>query len=155
MEWDMDWPDEEFKPAADAKQRENVPEGRHRFEIVRASEDGPKLKLSLALVGPDGQPDRRFGWVWDNPLRDKDWGRRRVASLAAALGLSPAEWKATAVADLEGRQVEAEIVHKQGDRTVWVNVDRYHAPAAAATQAAKPARKPAAAQALATDDIPF
>lgn len=152
----MDWPDEEFKPAADAPQREKVPEGRHRFEIVRASEEGSKLKLSLSLLGPDGQPDKRYGWVWDSPLRDKDWGRRRVANLAAALGLSPAAWKATAVADLEGRQVEAEIVHKQGDRTVWVNVDRYYAPAtAAAAPAAKPARKPAAAQQLADDDIPF
>lgn len=154
MEWDMDWPEEEFRPAADTPQRENVPEGRHRFEIVRASEDGPKLKLSLALVGPDGQPDKRFGWVWDSPLRDKDWGRRRVASLAAALGLSPAAWKATAVADLEGRQVDAEIVHKQGDR-LWVNVDRYYAPAEAAAPAAKQARKPAAAPQLAADDIPF
>lgn len=154
MEWDMEWPDEEFKPAAGTPQRENVPEGRHRFEIVRASEDGPKLKLALAKV-EGGELAKKYGWVWMNTPRDKDWGRRVVANLAAALGVSPADWKATKVADLEGRQVDAEIVHRQTDR-LWINVDKFYEPAAeAAAEPPKPVRKPAAVPQIGEDDIPF
>lgn len=154
MDYQMDWPGDEVRPAANTVERENVPEGRHRFEIVRASEDGPKLKLALSKV-TDGELDKRFGWVWMNTPRDKDWGKRMVAGLAAALGLSPEAWKATKVADLEGRQVDAEIAHRQTDR-LWINVDRFYGPdAEAKPQPATPARKPAAAPQLETDDIPF
>ena len=154
MDWQMDeWPDDQVRPAAGTAERENVPEGRHRFDIVRASEDGPKLKIALARIEA-GAIDARYGWVWVNAYRDRDIGKRIVASLARGLGLGPETWNATKVADLEGRQVDAEIVHRQTDR-LWVNVDRFYEPSQEATPAEKPARKTAAAKATQSDDIPF
>lgn len=155
MEWQMDeFPEEQVRPAAGTVEREPVPEGRHRFEIVRASEDGPKLKLALSRVVA-GELDKAHGWVFVTANRQTDFGKRQVADLARGLGLGPAEWNATKVADLKGRQVEAEIVHRQTDR-LWVNVDKFYAPdEVAEAPAPKPARKPAAAQQLAADDIPF
>lgn len=153
MDWQMDeWPETEVRPAANTATRDPVPEGRHRFEIVRASEDGPKLKLALCrLEGTD--QDKRFAWVWVDAFRDKDWGRRLVASLAGGLGIAPGEWNATKVADLEGRVVEAEIYHKQAATALFVNVSSFHKPEAAPEP--KPARKAAAAKHLETDDIQF
>lgn len=150
-----EWPEEQVRPAAGTVEREPVPEGRHRFEIVRASEDGSKLKVSLSRV-VGGELDKAHRWVFVTANRTTDFGRRQVADLARGLGLTPAAWNATAVADLEGRQVDAEIVHKQGER-LWVNVDRFYEPAEAAEPEpkAKPVRKPAAAQATGPDDIPF
>lgn len=158
MEYHMDeWPEELARTApvpAGGRQRELVQEGRHLFEIVRAGEKGVVLELAFSRV-VDGDLDRDSGWVWCNLPRDKDWARRIVASLAAALELSPAAWNVTKVADLEGRQVEAEVYHKQLDTRVVVNVRHFYriAPATPATPA--PARRPAAAKALAADDIPF
>lgn len=155
MEWKIDeWPDEQARPATGTAERELVPEGRHRFEIVRASEEGPKLKLALAVLR-DGQPDKRFAWVWCNTPRDQDWGRRLVASLARGLGIGPAAWNSTAVADLEGRQLEAEIYHKQAGDRLFVNVGQFFEAGAVPVEQPKPVKKPAAAPVLAEDDIPF
>lgn len=156
MEWQMDeWPEEQVRPAAATAERDPVPEGRHVFEIVRASEEGPKLKIALSRI-EGGNLDKRYGWVWLTANRETEFGRRQVADLARGLVLSPPQWTATKVADLEGRQLEAEIVHRQADR-MWVNVERFY-PLAAPVEpppAPKPVSKPAAAKALAEDDIPF
>jgi hypothetical protein len=156
----MDWMLDEFtgtetKTAAPppGRQREPVPEGRHLFEIVRAAEEGSRLKLALCRV-VDGDIDHRTGWVWFDPPRDKDWARRLVAGLAMALGLSPGEWNATKASALEGRQLEAEVYHKQGETRLYVNVSAFYR-SDRSTPAAKPARKPAAAAAIGDDDIPF
>lgn len=156
MDWLMDeFPEEQVRPAAGTVEREPVPEGRHVFEIVRASEEGAKLKIALSRI-EGGNLDKRYGWVWVTANRETDFGRRQVADLARGLVLSAAQWNATAVADLEGRQLEAEIVHKQKDR-LFVNVERFH-PLAGAVEpppTPKPVRKPPAAKPLADDDIPF
>lgn len=159
MDFQMDeWPEELARTApvpAGGRQRELVPEGRHLFEIVRAGEKGVVLELAFARV-VDGDLDRNTGWVWANLPRDKDWGRRLVASLAAALDLSPAAWNATNVADLEGRQAEAEVYHKQLDTRVVVNVRHFYRITPATPVQPPPARRPAsAAKVLADDDIPF
>lgn len=156
MDWKMDeFPEEQVRPAAGTVEREPVPEGRHVFEIVRASEERSKLKLALSRI-EGGNLDKRYAWVWVTANRDTDFGKRQVADLAHGLVLSPAQWNATAVADLEGRQVEAEIVHRQKDR-LYVNVEQFFpiAGVVESSPAPKPARRPAAAQQLASDDIPF
>lgn len=155
MEWLMDeFPEEKPRPAAGTPEREPVPEGRHVVEIVRASEEGPKLKVALSRV-EGGDLDKRYGWVFVTANRETEFGQRQAADLARGLGLSPAAWNRTKPADLEGRQLEADIVHRQTDR-LWVNVDKFHALATVAeVTPPKPARKPAAAQQLADDDIPF
>jgi hypothetical protein len=149
----MDWKFEGFEDGAEPTpaatgERDLVPEGSHALEIVRASEEGADLKLALAHA------DKRFGWVWANCPRDKDWGARIVSSLARALGMSPADWNETAPDQLVGRTVAAEIYHKAGNSgRVFVNVRKFtaaEAPPKAATRSrsAKPA-------AVAPDDIPF
>lgn len=153
MDWQMDeWPDEPAKGPSNTGDRDNVPEGRWRFEIVRASEEGPKLKLALSKLEGDGH-DKRYGWVWCNLPRDKDWGARVVTGLAGSLGMDRPTWNASPIDALVGRQVEAEIYHKQVDTKLFVNVAEFHRPEPVA--AAKPARRPAAAKAIETDDIPF
>lgn len=156
MDWMLDeFPETETKTAAPppGRQREPVPEGRHLFEIVRASEEGSRLKLAICRV-INGDLDSTTGWVWFDPPRDKDWAKRLVAGLAMALGLSPAEWNATKAADLEGRQLEAEVYHKQADTRLFVNVSAFYR-ADRSPPLAKPHRKPAAAAAIGGDDIPF
>lgn len=154
MDWKMDeFPEEQVRPAAGTVEREPVPEGRHVVEIVRASEEGSKLKIAISRI-EGGNLDKRYGWVWVTANRETDFGKRQVADLARGLGLAAPQWNATAVADLEGRQLEAEIVHRQKDR-LYVNVDAFYPLAAAPAPAPTPARKPAAAPQLAADDIPF
>lgn len=160
MDWTMDDVTAAEPPAAAAAgQRDPAPEGTHLVRIARASEDGPKLKLALA-VQKDGEDDKALGWIWFNPPRDRDWGKRLVGSLMAALGMSLAEWNATWASDLEDRLVEADVYHRLGaDGRTFVNVRTFRA--AVPKEEAKSSKAKPKTQAqkvvadLPEDDIPF
>jgi len=157
----MDWGlNEYFEPVAAEParpERELVPDGRHHFKVERASEEGATVKVALS------HDDRRYGWVWCRMRQDHEIGQRIAASLRTALGMSPDEWKRSAIDDIVGRHVEAEIYHQVKGETTYVNVRRFHAvEEPAALPPAKPVAKRTATQkadaASATvkdDDIPF
>ena len=159
----MDWGlNEYFEPVAAESarpERELVPDGRHAFKVERASQEGPMVKVVLA------HEDRRYGWVWCRMSQDREIGQRIAASLRAALGMTPDQWRDAAIDDIVGRHVEAEIYHQVKGETTYVNVRRFHAveePAAAPAPPAKPVAKRTATQkadaASATvkdDGIPF
>lgn len=158
----MDWGlNEYFEPVAAEParpERELVPDGRHAFKVERASEEGSTVKVALS------HDDRRYGWVWCRMRQDHEIGQRIAASLRTALGMSPDEWKRSAIDDIVGRHVEAEIYHQVKGETTYVNVRRFHAvEEPAALPPAKPVAKPAArtttkkADAVGRDpdDIPF
>lgn len=155
MDWIMDDDIEDInEPATGGRQeRELVPEGRHTFRIVRASEDGPKFQLALCRQ-EFGEDDKRYAWVWCNAFRDKGPGKALVVSLLRALGISLKAFNASSPADLEGRVVDAEIYHRQTNR-LWVNVRAFMEPTATAAQAPKKKAPPKAAVTEADDSIPF
>jgi hypothetical protein len=152
----MDWKFDEFaepaEPAeASAVEREDVPEGEHRLEIVRASESGAVLQVVLA------HQDKRYRWVWAKLRRDNKYGLALASGLARALGMSLAEWNDISPADLVGREVVADLYHKAADNgRVFVNVRKFSAVPQPEPEARQPAKRSRSAQpAAANDDIPF
>lgn len=153
MDWTFDDIAEDPQPAQPA--REHLPEGDYVFEIKRAAEDAKQLSLRLA---PE---DRRYGLVFVDLPKGKEWAKRIAAGLPAALGVSAAEWGGMTPADLEGRQIRARIYHKVTDAgRLFVNVGEFLRPEEPPPAAAKPARTPrqraeAASATAPDDDIPF
>ena len=156
----MDWGFEDFpteEPATPAAvEWKLVPEGTHAFQITRVSETDTNLSVVLA------HEDKGLSWVWCSLPKDKDWAARMVGTLARALGMSPAEWKATAAGDIVGRRVEAEIYHRIGNTgKTFANVRKFLPPAEAAPAKRAPARSQAAkahaeiTEQGGTDVIPF
>lgn len=138
----MDWGFEDIdldEPAQPTTlDRELVPEGEHAFQIKRVEETDKRLKITLAHAEP------RYGWVWVELPKDKDWAARIMASLAKALGMTPEEWRATQVGDLVGRHVRCQVYHREGNAgKVFVNARKFVAAMAADVPAAT-AEKPAA-----------
>jgi hypothetical protein len=145
----------EEKPAPQAVERADVPEGVHEFQIKQVIQHADKLELRLV------HDDRRYGWVFCRIPDGDAWGKILTKELVSALGMTPAEWAAGESTDIVGRRVAAEIVHRQGRDRLWVNVSKFLAPAPVEE---KPEPKPRAtkAQKIAaasteapSDDIPF
>lgn len=150
MDWDFGGVDMEQPAQGTRLDRELVPEGTHTFSINSVSDTPTHFEVVLAHSEP------RYGWVWVKLPKGQEWAQRIGASLAAALGLSPAEWKATEIGSLVGRWVNCEVYHKAGNSgRTFVNARKFHAPPAEIPAArAKPAPRPAA-KAIPDDSIPF
>jgi hypothetical protein len=148
--------DEFFEPVAARLGREEVPEGEHDFRIVGMVEDERRLRVDLA------HDDRRYGLVFADLPKGKDWAGRIVGQLAAALGLDAAGWKAATAATLKDRRVRARVYHKpRNGGGTFVNVGAFSV-AQAAAEPPKPVAKrtptkkaDAAAASIPDDDIPF
>ncbi len=139
-----------------AQARDMVPEGEHVFEVVKATEgphkfrEGEFLSLRLSDAG------KKWALVFADIPKDKR-GAPLAASLAKALGLGGFGSKVVIdPAELEGRQVIAEIYHtvSKAGRT-YANVRRFSAVEQAAPAAARTPKQKADKAATATDDIPF
>jgi hypothetical protein len=148
--------DEFFEPVAARLGREEVPEGEHDFRIVGMVEDERRLRVDLA------HDDRRYGLVFADLPKGKDWAGRIVGQLAAALGLDAAGWKAATAATLKDRRVRARVYHKpRNGGGTFVNVGAFSV-AQAAAEPPKPVAKrtptkkaDAAAASIPDDEIPF
>lgn len=139
----MDWGFEDIdldEPAQPtALERELVPEGEHVFQIKRVTETDRRLTVTLAHTEP------RYGWVWVELPKDKDWAGRIVASLAKAIGLTAEQWRATEVGDLTSRWVRCQVYHREGNAgKVFVNARKFLPAMAADVPGAAAEEKPAA-----------
>lgn len=153
MDWDLN---EFFEPvAATREERDMVPEGEHDLRITKVVEDAKRIRIDLA------HDDRRYGLVFADYPKGVQWASRIVGELVAALGLTPAEWKAASPETLRDRRVKARVYHKVGNSgRTFVNVGGFLAadePAPAAKPVAKrtPTQKADAASNVPDDDIPF
>jgi hypothetical protein len=110
---------------APAGEREMCPDGTHNVTIKEAAEGphkypenypGDFLHITLAPNGP-------YGFVWSSiGVGPKD--KSLAAALAAALGMTAAEWADTDPDELIGRQVQAttkQFTGKAGKTRVYVN----------------------------------
>lgn len=153
MDYDFGTDDFAAEPKAKAE-RELLQEGRHELQIKRVQPEPGRLVVALA------HESDRWAWVWFKPRHDADWAKPIVASLAAACGLSRAQWLATDPGDLVGRRVAADVYQKVGSNGLtYVNVSKFHEaapiepvkkspPRTAGEKAMKTAMEP-------NDDIPF
>lgn len=156
-EWEMT--DEPVEAAArPAGEREICPEGERVFVIRAATEGAHRFKDGEWLMLRLGDAEGRFGMVFCDIPKDNS-GAAAAAGLAKALGLGPFGSKVVLdPKDLEGREVVAEIYHRQKKTGgVFVNVRRFSA-VMETDKPAPPKRTPkqkADAAAMNTDDIPF
>lgn len=155
-EWDMVDEIEQPKPAAGS--REICPPGERVFVIRSATEGAHKWKDGEWLMLRLGDAEGRFQMVFCDIPKDKS-GAAAAAGLAKALGLGAFGSKVVLdPEDLEGREVVAEIYHRQKKTGgVFVNVRRFSA-VMETDKPAPPKRTPkqkADAAAVNTDDIPF
>jgi hypothetical protein len=161
MDWDV-FPSLDHAPVG--AERSLLPAGRQRLTVKSATEgphrflDGDFLMMRLAPAEPG------YGLVFcDIGQGPRD--ARLAGSLSQAIGGEASGRVSLLAADLEGKQVDAEIVHATGkDGTVRPRVAMFYAPRAAdpEPQAEKPARRRTATQKVdaevrtsSPDDIPF
>ena len=143
------------KPAPQAGERMDVPEGVHEFQIHQVIQHDDKLELRLV------HDDRRYGWVFCRLPDGEGWAKARTRELVEALGMTPAQWAAGEPTDIASRRVAAEIVHRQGRDRLWVNVQKFLAPAPVEQKPEPKPRKTTAQKVAASsteapaDDIPF
>jgi hypothetical protein len=152
--------------------RELVPEGEHSFKIKQVIDSADRLEVRLV------HDDRRYGWVFCKLPKSAGWAKRIAAGLAAALGVTAAEWpELVRSGDMAGRRVRARVYHKAGNQGgTFVNVgeflaadaeqlaaveapkvERAVAPPARRAPVTRPTRTQAAdaASGAPDDDIPF
>lgn len=151
--------DEGFNDSA--PDREIVPDGVHQCMIRYAKDDAAKGKTTIGFA-PHGQ----YGLVFVN-IADDEKGRKRAAALAAALGLTAAEWADMKPDELLKKRLRIETRQwLTDDGQTVVNIDAFMPflddVDPAAKPSATPARTPAAKVAAARgeepgggDDIPF
>lgn len=152
----MDFELDEFFEPVDARveERDMVPEGEHDLRITKVVEDAKRIRVDLA------HDDRRYSLVFADLPKGVQWASKIVGQLAAALGMSAAEWKAAKPETLKDRRVKARVYHKVGNSgRTFVNVGGFSAadPAPAAKPVAKrtPTQKADAVGNVPDDEIPF
>ncbi len=136
-------------------ERMDGPEGVHEFQIREVIQHPDKLELRLV------HDDRRFGWVFCHLKHGAGWAKKLGKQLATAFDISRDEWKAMDPTELASRRVRAEIVHRQVEHRMFVNVHSFLPPLA--VQDEPPARRrqtvaekvKAVSTEVAKDDIPF
>jgi hypothetical protein len=147
-------------PAINAGVRELVPDGEHEVEIDKQENKSDRISLRLSDV------EHRYGFVFLDFYEKKPDGTpntktpARMASLAAALGMTAGEWEsAVDGGDLVGRRFIAKTRQwQQGERT-RVEVDAF-LPAPKPEPVKKSPPRTAGEKAMAksmdgNDDIPF
>lgn len=156
-EWEMTDEIVEARPAAG--QREICPPGERVF-VIRSAVEGPhKWKDGEWLMLRLGDAEGRFSMVFCDIPKDYT-GAAAAAELAKALGMAAFGGKIRLdPAELEGREVVADIYHRANTKTgkVYVNVREFK-PVMETDKPAPAKRTPkqkADAAATATDDIPF
>lgn len=145
----------EEQPGKAAGERLNVPEGVHEFQIKQVIQHPDKLEIRLE------HGDRRYGWVFCRLPDADEWAKAKTRKLAAALGMTTAQWADGEPTDIVGRRVRAEIVHRQVSDRLYVNVHAFMPPLSVEDEPA-PKRRPTVAEKVAAvsteapkDDIPF
>jgi hypothetical protein len=158
MRWNVfEESDEPQQAARPAGEKSDLPEGVHDLQIRRVAEDDTEVLIELA------HEDRGYWWPKVQAKTGQGWAKAILRTLADALGIGADDWASTAVDDLVGRRVRAEVYHKvdRNGRT-WVNVARFLPPEEPAQEPIKapaartPAQKVrASAPAIGSDDIHF
>ena len=154
MDWDLN---EFFEPVAvEREERELVPDGEHEMRITKVVEDAKRLRVDLA------HSDKRYALVFADMPKGVGWAAKIVGELVAALGMTPAEWRAARPETFKDRRVVARVYHKVGNSgRTFVNVGGFSAVAEEAAPAPKPVAKRTATQKadavgnVPDDDIPF
>ena len=150
--------DDGFVPNTGSGERELIPDGVHNVTIRDVKVDGANDTLVLA-------PNGAYRLLYVDIKNDKK-GQAKAAALAAALGMSAAEWADCGPADLVGQELRVETRQWSGDdKKTRVNVDKFLPMERAAAAEPKAERKPqtSAAKVAAArgdeagggDDIPF
>ena len=150
--------DDGFVPEVGSGEREMLPDGVHNVTIREVKTDGAHDTIVLA-------PNGAYRLLYVDIKSDKK-GQAKAAALAAALGMSAAEWADCGPDELKGLELRVETRQWVGDDTkTRVNVDKFMPVERAAAPAPKPERNPQTAvgrvatakgeEAGAADDIPF
>lgn len=150
--------DDGFVPDAGRGEREMLPDGIHNVTVREVKTDGPHDTFVLA-------PNGAFRLLYVDIKSDKK-GQAKAAALAAAFGMSAAEWADCEPAELKGLELRVETRQWVGDDAkTRVNVDKFLPAERSSAQPAKTAPRPQtqAAKVAASkgeeageaDDIPF
>jgi hypothetical protein len=148
--------DDGFVPDIGSGEREMLPDGVHNVTIREVKIDGPHDTVVLA-------PNGAYRLLYVDLKSDKK-GQAKAAAMAAALGMSAAEWADCGSAELKGLELRIETRQWVGDDTkTRVSVDKFmpverggepEKKSAARTPAQKIA-KDKGEEAGEADDIPF